>query len=199
VPSLSPAWVSGTAALLCYAIHAGFHLLHGRPHDLLWACHIGAAIVGVGLLASSATVNGIGTLFLWLGTPLWLMEVVTGHEEFNPTSCFTHVGGLVLGLYGTYRLGMPKGVWWKAVAVLVGLIGLCRLTTPAYANVNVAFAIPSGWEKQFASHGTYLVTVIGLVAGYFFITQLVIRLALGLLKRQSGTEKRAALGLEGRP
>ena len=199
VPSLNPAWISGTAALFCYAIHAGFHLLHGRPYDLLWACHIGAAIVGVGLLASSATVNGIGTLFLWLGTPLWLMEVAGGHEEFNPTSCFTHVGGLVLGLYGTYRLGMPKGVWWKAVAVLVGLIGLCRLTTPASANVNVAFAIPSGWEGQFASHGAYLITVIGLVAGYFLITQLVLRLALALLKRQSRSQKSGAPGLEERP
>jgi hypothetical protein len=195
---LSPAWISGTAALCCYAIHAGFHLLHGQPHDLLWACHIGAAIVGVGLLTSSPTVNGIGTLFLWLGTPLWLMEVAGGRAEFNPTSCFTHVGGLLLGLYGTYRLGMPRGVWWKAVAVLVGLIGISRLTTPASANVNVAFAIPSGWESQFTSHGSYLLTVIALVAAYFLMTQFVIRLALVLRRRQSRSEKRAAFGLEER-
>jgi hypothetical protein len=127
------------------------------------------------------------------------MEVAGGREEFNPTSCFTHVGGLVLGLYGTYRLGMPNGVWWKAVAVLAGLIGLCRLTTPTSANVNVAFAIPSGWEGQFASHRTYLITVISLVAGYFLITQLVLRFALAFLNRQSGSEKRVTAGLEERP
>ena len=92
----------GGVALGCYAVHAVFHLLHNRPEDLLWACHLGAALVGIGLMISSPTLNGIGTLFLCLGTPLWLMDLAGG-GEFYPTSCFTHIGGLAIGMYGARR------------------------------------------------------------------------------------------------
>src|SRR5579871_4400833 len=145
----------GLAALACYAVHAGYHLARGHPEDLLWACHLGAALIGVGILARAATLNGIGLLFVAFGTPLWLLYLSSG-GEFLPTSLLTHVGGLVIGLFGVRRLGMPAGVWWRAVTALAGLILLCRLITPAQANVNVAFAVPSAWQKSFSSHPAYL-------------------------------------------
>src|SRR5262249_47931746 len=110
----------GCLALVCYAVHAGFHLYHGRPEDLLWACHIGAAVVGLGLILSSATLNGVGVLLLCMGTPLWLLDLAGG-GEFYPTSCFTHLGGLAIGIYGLHRLGMARGTWWKASITLVAL------------------------------------------------------------------------------
>ena len=164
----------GAVALGCYAVHAGFHLIHDRPEDLLWACHLGAALVGIGLIVSSAALNGTGTLFLCLGTPLWLMYLAGG-GDFYLTSCFTHIGGLAIGLYGARRLGFPYGVWWKAVVALVALILVCRLVTPRQANINVAFAIYPGWEKYFSSHMVYLATMICMAAGYFFITEYVLR------------------------
>jgi hypothetical protein len=164
----------GVLALVCYAIHGGAHLLKNQPEDLLWACHIGAALVGVGLLAGSARLNGIGVLFLILGTPLWIMDLLAG-GEFLPTSCFTHLGGLAIGLVGVRRLGMPRSAWWQASAALVALIFLCRLITPREANVNVAFDIQRGWEKYFPSHAVYLVTMIGQATVYFFIVGYVLR------------------------
>ncbi len=164
----------GALALVCYAIHAGYNLLHHRPEDLLWACHIGAAIVGVGLLVGSAQANGVGVLFLVLGTPLWIWYLAEG-GEFMPTSCFTHLGGLAIGLYGVCKLGIPRTAWWQATATLVGLIALCRLITPREANVNVAFAIQRGLEGYFPSHPVYLAIMIGLATGYFFIVGYALR------------------------
>ena len=164
----------GIAALCCYAIHAGFHLLNGRPEELLWMCHLGAAIVGIGLLIPSATVNGIGVLFLLVGTPLWVMYLAGG-GEFYPTSCFTHIGGLAIGLYGVARLGMSRGTWWKAALALIALILICRLITPPTANVNVAFAIYPGWESFFPSYPVYILTMIIEATGYFFLCQYVLR------------------------
>lgn len=168
----------GIAALGCYAVHAAFHLFHGRPEELLWACHLGAALVGIGLLCSSIAMNGIGTLFLCVGMPLWVMYLAGG-GEFYPTSCFPHLGGLAIGLYGIRRLGVASGIWWKAVVAFIALILVCRLVTPARANVNVAFAIYPGWEKVFASHPVYLATMMGLAATYFFICEYVLRRWLG--------------------
>jgi hypothetical protein len=162
------------AAVVCYAIHATFHLVHGRPEELLWSCHLGAALVGIGFLCSSATINGIGLLFLCMGTPLWLMYLAEG-GEFYPTSCFTHLGGLAIGLYGARRLGLPSGTWWKAVGALIALILVCRVVTPRRANVNVAFAVHAGLEKVFPSHLVYLAIMMGAAAGYFLILEYVLR------------------------
>lgn len=164
----------GLTALGCYAIHAGFHLLNGRPHEVLWMCHLGAALVGVGFLISSATVNGIGTLFLCLGTPLWLMYLAGG-GEFYPTSAFPHLGGLAIGLYGVRILGLPSGTWWRALVALISLIAVCRLITPAEANVNVAFAIYEGWENVFPSHPVYLAAMMIQSAVYFFVSGYALR------------------------
>lgn len=164
----------GFAALGCYAIHGAFHLLNGRPAELLWMCHLGAAIVGVGLLKSSPTLNGIGTLFLCVGTPLWVMYLAGG-GEFYPTSCVPHIGGLAIGLYGVRRLGIRAGTWWQAVLSLIALILICRLVTPPAANINVAFAVYAGVEKIFPSHPIYLAAMMTLSAAYFLICEYVLR------------------------
>jgi hypothetical protein len=164
----------GIAALGCYSIHASYHLLHRHPEELLWACHLGAAIVGVGLIASSAKVNAVGTLFLLLGTPLWLLYLAGG-GEFIPTSCFTHIAALAIGLYGAKRLGLPRGSWWKAALALVALVLICRLVTPASSNVNVSFSMYPGCEKIFPSHPVYLSTMIAIAAVYFLVAQAALR------------------------
>lgn len=180
----------GAAALACYSAHAIFHLINGRPEDLLWACHLGAALVGIGLLVAAgsgiraassvglsvcgAMLNGIGTLFLILGTPLWLMDLAGG-GVFYPTSSLTHLGGLAIGLYGVRRLGMPRGVWWKAIAAMIGLILLCRLVTPPQSNVNVAFAVYASAAKIFSSHLVYLATMLSAAAAYFFVVEYALR------------------------
>jgi len=173
--------ILGVLALGCYAIHGGSHLLKHQPEDLLWACHIGAALVGVGLLIGSASVNGIGVLFLVLGTPLWIMDLLAG-GEFLPTSCLTHLGGLAIGLYAVGQLGMPRSAWWQSTLALVALMILCRLVTPREANVNVAFAIQHGYEDYFSSHAIYLATMIALATAYFFIAGYALRRVLGALK-----------------
>ena len=164
----------GFVALGCYAIHAGFHLLNGRPAELLWMCHLGAVIVGVGLLRSSATLNGIGALFLCLGAPLWVMYLAGG-GDFYPTSCFPHIGGLAIGLYGIRHLGLRAGTWWRAVLSLISLILFCRMVTPPSANVNVAFAVYPGVEKMFPSHPIYLATMMMMSAAYFLICEYMLR------------------------
>jgi hypothetical protein len=166
--------IFGLAALGCFAIHAGFHVLHGRPEELLWMCHLGAALVGVGLLISSATVNGIGVLFLCAGTPLWVMYLAGG-GDFYPTSCFPHLGGLAIGLYGVRRIGISPGTWRRALIALITLILICRLVTPARANVNVAFATYPGLETVFPSHLVYLATMMVFSAGYFFLCEYGLR------------------------
>ena len=145
----------GVVALLCYAVHGAYHVYHRNPENLLWVCHLGAALIGVGLLFDARWLSAIGTLFLCLGTPQWLLYLVSG-GEFMPTSLATHVVALGIGLYAAHRYGMPRGAWWKALVGLVILIFLSRIFTPIEANVNMAFAVQQGFESAFPSYPFYI-------------------------------------------
>ncbi len=158
------AW--GALALAFYAIHGGQHLLRGHPEDLLWACHLGAVLVGLGILARSATLNAVGFLWLCMGTTLWALDLAAG-GQFIPTSLLTHVGGLAVGGVGVARLGMPRNAWWKAILAFLLLQQLSRWLTPAETNVNLAFRVASGWEDVFPSHLAYLALLVGIGAVAF--------------------------------
>lgn len=177
------AW--GGAALAFYAIHAGQHLVRGHPEDLLWACHLGAVLVGVGILIRSATLNAVGFLWLCMGTALWAIDLSAG-GEFIPTSLLTHVGGLAVGGVGVFRLGMPRHAWWKAILAFLILQQLSRWFTSAETNVNLAFGVASGWEDVFPSHLAYLALLVAVGAAAFFGVERAARGLLGTRVPQPG-------------
>ena len=101
----------GWAALACYAVHAGFHILNGRPEEALWMCHLGAALVGIGLLCASPTINGIGTLFL-----AWARR--SGLSTSSAAENFTRPRLSTCGR--TWRLGCTECVDWVFLRVRGG-------------------------------------------------------------------------------
>jgi hypothetical protein len=164
----------GVLALAFYAVHCAWHVRQGHAEDVLWSCHVAAALVGVGLLGGWTTCAAVGVTWLAVGVPLWLIDVASG-GEFNPTSVLTHVGGLVVGLIGLWRLGMPAGVWWKALLALAALQQLCRWVTPADANVNVAFSVYPWMKAYFSSYWLYWAAMLLLFGLLYFVSELVLR------------------------
>jgi hypothetical protein len=163
----------GVIPFACYGVQAATHLGRGEPQELLWACHVAALLVGVGLLMGSPTVNAIGLLWSCFGTPLWILYLATG-GELLAASFFTHGAALILGTIGVRRLGMPRGAAWKATAAFALLWIITRALTPPWANVNLAFSVYDGWETWFPSYPIYLamLLVLGfaalLLAEYLF-------------------------------
>ena len=180
-----PSRVWGALALVFYAIHAGHHLLRGHPEDLLWACHLGAMCVGIGLLARLPLMNAVGFLWLATGDVIWLIGLSSG-VEFIPTSLFTHVGGLALGALGIVRFGMPRHTWWRAVLAFFVLQQLCRLATPPQANVNLAHAAWSGWEELFPSTVAYQIALLAIgAAACFAVERISCRVLVRLAARSA--------------
>ncbi len=164
----------GLLTLAFYAVHCAHHVWRGHAEDVLWSCHVAAALVGVGLLGGWPTCVAVGVIWLATGVPLWLFDVATG-GEFSPTSVLTHVGGLAVGLVGLWRLGMPAQAWWKALLALAALQQLCRWTTPREANVNVAFSVYPWMEPYFSSYWRYCAAIALLFGALFFVTELALR------------------------
>jgi hypothetical protein len=164
----------GALALAAYALQGGYDVWHGRPADLLWACHLGALAIGVGCVTRRAALVAVGLSFLAYGVPLWLLDLATG-GEFVPTSAGTHLGGLAVGVAAVRRLGWPTGTWRRALAASIGLLGVTRLVTPPAANVNLVFAVAGGWEARFPSHAAYLALMIAGAGAVFFIAERLAR------------------------
>jgi len=164
----------GVLGLACYAAAAVHEIWIGQPESLWWACYVGAAAVALGLLLKWPTWNAIGLLWLLLGVPLWIIELFTG-TGCHFISAFPHLGGLALGLVGVRLLGLPQGVWWKAVAALYVLHWASRWLTPEQENINLAFRVWEGWEAYFPSHSTYILSLLTLACVLFISTEFVLR------------------------
>ena len=164
----------GWVAILFYAVHGAYHWQQGVPENMLWACHLGALLVGFGLLLDSANLNGVGVLWLAIGTCLWLVGL--GMDvPFLPTSALTHVGGLAIGLWGTRRLGIPGGVAWKALVALGLLHLISRFLNPPGKNINMAREIASGLEGWFPSHALFLLAIGAFCGAAFLLLEIILR------------------------
>jgi hypothetical protein len=165
--------VLGVLAIAFYATHGTYHLTRGFPENLLWCCHLGALLVGLGLLSRRATLNGVGLCWLAIGTPLWLIGLACG-GTFVATSVLTHLGGLAIGVWGARRLGMPRGVWWKAAVGMVLLHLLTRPVNPPGKNINFAGDTWTGFEEWIPSHFVFLVLVLAGCSGVFLVLERVL-------------------------
>lgn len=164
----------GVAAIGCYALHASVQIAAGRPYNLLWACHVAALAVGVGLLLRLDTLAAAGTLLLTVGIPSWAASLATG-GEFFPTSLATHLGGWTCGVLGLRSKRFPEYAACAAVALVGALLVAARLWTPATPNVNLAHRV---WEPLAPWIGTgpwHLALIIALWAVLLYVADFVVR------------------------
>jgi hypothetical protein len=167
-PASRRAW--GAIAVAGYAVHAATHAWRGQPEHLLWACHLGALCVGIGLLLRSPALNAVGFLWLCVGNVLWGIDLFGG-GEFIATSLFTHLLGWGIGGVGVAHLGMPRHSWARALLAFLALQQLCRLATPPTANINLAHAVWTGWEASFASYWAYQALLLSIGAAAFALVE----------------------------
>lgn len=152
----------GAAAVAGYAIHGAAQVRRGEPDNLLWTCHLGAVLVGAGLIAGEPLPVAVGVEWLVLGNLLWAVELRLG-GEFLPTSLLTHVLGLAAGLAGVRSLGVPARSWTAAVAGLVLLFAVTWLVVPVRSRVNLVHGIRAGLERYvLGSYPLYLAAVFAL-------------------------------------
>ncbi|MBP1686138.1 MAG: hypothetical protein H6Q33_2281 [Deltaproteobacteria bacterium] len=168
----------GLLALAFYLVHAGTHLRHHQPENIVWSCHVATVLVGFGFVFGSATLNAIGFLWLLIGNAAWLIDLYNG-AALIPTSLLPHVGGFILSIVGLKRFGMPRHVWWKAIVGLFLLQQFSRLVTPMAANVNIAFGVWAGWETMFPSYLWFEVITFGTMLAIFLVTETVVRRIAG--------------------
>ena len=177
--------VLGSLAVLFYAAHTAYHAHNHEAFNMLWACHLGCLLVGLGLLLARPLLFSTGFMWLTLGVPLWIFTLLGG-EEFIVTSALTHAGGLTVALAGFRYLPIARGAWISGVSGLFLVAVLSRFTTPAAANVNLAHRVYDGWEQTFPSHTLYAAMFLAIAAVEFFVMERAVRWVLVRRKRHDG-------------
>jgi len=143
--------IPGLAAIGFYAAYA-FHLTRlRRSENILWACHVGCLLVGIGWLARWPLANAMGLLWSLPGLFFWMLYLAGGGTLTWP-SLLTHLGGAILGLWGAAALGFPSGAWWKAGIGYLLLVLFSRSASRAQENVNFSIKVWTGWERHFPSY-----------------------------------------------
>ncbi|MBI3726007.1 hypothetical protein HY251_18925 [bacterium] len=140
----------GLLALGFYGVNAAYYFHRGEPWNALWICHLSCVWIGLGLMLRSPALNAIGLLWLSYGFPLWVYYLIF-EGDLRATSACTHVGGMSAALLGVRELGIPRGTWRKAIAGILVLQQVCRMTTPAPENVNMSAGVWAGFERCFFS------------------------------------------------
>lgn len=162
----------GILALGFFVVHATFHATHGRPYDILWNCTLSNLLVGLGLLFGSSRAVAVGACWLFMGNITWLADVFTGGEFFG-TSTLTHFGGLTVAVLGARMLGWPRLTFVWATAGMLFLQLLCRLFTPPAANVNLAHAVYTGWERIYPTYRIFWIAMfLQAVLVYFLVDRM---------------------------
>ena len=123
-------FLAGALAIAFFLIHAAALVRAGEHYHIIWSCHLGCLIVGIGLLVRLPWLYAIGFFWLTMGVPLWLLNVFTSHE-FMLTSTLSHIGGIIIAVYGLRFLKIPRFAWAAATAGLVVLGILTRLGNSA--------------------------------------------------------------------
>jgi len=178
----------GVLALLSFVIHGGSHVLRGTAHDVLWACTMANLLIALGLLfrlprSLSSTLCAVGVLWLCVGNFTWAIDLIVGGEFFC-TSLLTHWLGLLMGLLGVLRLGWPPRAWLHATLWLIVLQFICRVITPASANVNVAHTVYAVYQRVYPSYAWFwLASLVQTAGAYFVLDRIFARIFARILAR----------------
>jgi hypothetical protein len=168
---------AGVLATSFFAVHTVEVLVARAPWDAVWACHVSCLWIAAGCFFRAPVPAAIGVSWLSYGTPTWLLDLASGGVLVK-TSILSHLGGLAVGLFAARLLGWPRGTWWKALAALLALVLVTRLTTAPLHNVNLAFAVHPGWERYFPTYDRYFLFLLFTNALVFRLAERLARAAL---------------------
>lgn len=161
--TIHPLW--GLIPLASGLYTAVYHLGLGQWYEGLWLCNVCNVFLGLAIMRRWPRWIWITTIWLLIGTPLWVWDLYVQNDLITLRGLVMHLGAAAVGVLALPTAEKGRRVWWMAVLFQLGLQLLCRLATPASANVNISHRIWEGLEGLFGSFWFYeLFNVVSLTA-----------------------------------
>ena len=160
----------GMVALALFATREIVLAFGGQSENGLWVCYVALLLIGVGLMVRSAACNAVGTFWLTVGFPLWVIDMLAAGGT-ESTSALTHISGVILGYTGMKQLGLPSRTWIFSILGLVVLIIISRPLTTAAENINFSYHVYEGLDRVFPSYWSYMLALFGAFTATFLMLQ----------------------------
>ena len=179
---LTPPWQTLRFRLLgflplCFFIVRGIEyiIVAKTPEQILWSCHISNLMLAAGLFMGSPFLIRVAVLWLILGVPPWIIDMVWS-KQITLVRVFSHLGGFIVAILAIRGVGAKRGSWIPSLIYFVILQQITRLLTDPtpYTNVNVAHFGYGPMKDWFASYWTYLVANTSAVALLLIIIEFVL-------------------------
>jgi len=110
----------------------------GKAAELLWVCNISNIVLAVGLFTRNSMLIRIATLWLIIGTPLWIWDNLLHDYDFIAHAYVIHIGGLAIGLYASRFVSHEVSAWKPALMFGLVLTLISRFVTPPELNINIS-------------------------------------------------------------
>lgn len=140
---------------------------------MLWMCNIGNLVLALGLFLDKPVLVRVAAIWNIPGLVVWFLYVVLPWGVFF-TSALDHIGGLVVSLIALKRYRMDRTSWRYAFGWYLVVQLVARFVTPAAFNVNMAHAIPSGWEGSFQSYWSFWLVLTALTAATLWVSMMIL-------------------------
>jgi hypothetical protein len=166
-------WALGLLPLLSISWTLVLYVKEGRLDEILWICNVSNYLLGISLLLAWAPGIWAATLWIVIGTPLWLYDCVNT-SQIEVHSFFTHLGSSAIGLFACRNHPVKNKYWLKTFLLLIPFQLLARILTRPVYNVNGAFRT---YESQMSYVGYWLFCALAFNLS-LFVTEWLIRRVL---------------------
>jgi len=123
--------------LVFFIAHLRYHYNQGAASNIFWMCNISTLTLSLGLFLNKRFVIRVSALWLTLGFPLWIIDLLQFWE--TPITTFlVHIGGGCIALYSLKYIGFSRNTWLYSFIWYLTVQQFCRMYTPVFLNVNLA-------------------------------------------------------------
>src|SRR5882672_1359325 len=145
------------------------------PEQMLWSCHVSNLMLAAGLFMGNPFLIRVAVLWLILGVPPWIVDMVCSHM-ITAVRVFSHLGGFIVAIVAIRRVGAKRWSWIPSLIYFVILQQITRLATDSgpYTNVNVAHFAYGPMKDWFAGYWTYWAANTSAVALTLIIIEFVL-------------------------
>jgi hypothetical protein len=140
---------------------------------MLWMCNVGSLVLALGLFLDKPVLIRLSATWMIPGLIIWFVYVVLPWGMFL-TSALDHIGGLVVSLIALKRYRMDRISWRYAFGWYLVVQLAARFVAPVAFNVNMAHAIPFGWERTFGSYWSFWLVLTAVTAAALWISGMIL-------------------------
>ncbi|MES2299584.1 MAG: hypothetical protein V4582_21280 [Pseudomonadota bacterium] len=145
--------------------------------EMLWICHVSAAILAIGLLLDLPALSAVGFLYhIAVAIPTYSLHLLNGGDT-TWASFLLHLLAPTFGWLAWRHAQLPRATPWLAQLAFIAAVVVAHYATPPAMNVNLAF---HPWEP---------LAFLGIWLGFAFnvlVMQAQLLTAWWLLNRRRG-------------